>query len=364
MSKAHLINTRDTVITDCLEKIFDTETIFNEFYKYIDILSEQLKKLDVDYQKLKKLLIPANNGDIAFIFNWKVIEDCSYGEYILNLLMPFIKDNNFCYIHGDYGFYSDSEEIKRNKFNALNNAIYGPPLIYIDPSIFYVVYITNIGINKAIEIDKYLKRNELSYVAFADLNNNNLFKSFLSLIITQAFIKTKNTVIQCDPSIDICTLTNDLYLTNLRKHISRIKIVNIPEYYYDLFLLYKIPSLIEPQNNSDLYYSFKFLDENIKGSSIEKLKIKIDDRKIKYIFDKKKYIVDKWQKNENDLKEFLIDKIKYALISSEVFNLEIMKDYETCKFNICIEHLTKKYIISLKLIYKENTIDFITISSI
>ena len=363
MNKTHLINTRDTVIFDTIDKKVDDISIFNELYYYIEELQKQLKNIGIDYNDLKKCLIPANNGDIAFIFNWQNINNEAYGEYILSLLMPFLLKNNFCYIHGDYGFLTDSYNVQINKFNALNNALY-KRINFISPSSCYVVYITNIGLKKALEIDSYLKRKEISYLGFANLNNNNLFKTILSVIITQAFIKINNNIIQ--PSADnlVCEKNNDFNFITLKRYFNQV--INVPSYYHDIFLLYKIPSIIEPQyKDRELFLTFKYLNNSIENTFFKDFEIVIDDNKIDYIFTKKRYIADKWNiHNKEELKKFLILKIQQSLLSIEIFNLEIKKEYSTYQFDICIEHLKIKYIVGLKLLAKEKQIRFITISSI
>ena len=67
------------------------------------------------YEKLRPVLSPANKGDIAFVFNSEKIKNSDYGEYILDLLMPYLLNNNFCYLHGDYCINSDNLSQKRIK---------------------------------------------------------------------------------------------------------------------------------------------------------------------------------------------------------------------------------------------------------
>ena len=64
---------------------------------------------------MKSILSPANQGDIAFIFDWTKINNDLYGDYVLKLLLPFLNDANFCYLHGDYALYNADLEEKKFK---------------------------------------------------------------------------------------------------------------------------------------------------------------------------------------------------------------------------------------------------------
>lgn len=363
MDKTHLINMRDTIIFDSIDTKDDNVSMLNVLYYYSEELKTQLKNIGINYNDLKKCLIPANNGDIAFIFNWENINSECYSDYILSLLLPFLLKNNFCYIHGDYGFSTDSCKVQMNKFNALNDALY-KKINYVSPSSCYIVYITNIGLKKALEIDTILRSIETSYLGFANLNNNNLFKTFLSAIMTQAFIKINNNIIQSNSCDSVCNINDDFNLETLKRYFNNV--INVPSYYHDIFLLYKIPSIIESQyKDRDLYLTFKYLDNSIDNTFLKDYEIIIDDNKLNYIFVKKKYITNKWNiYNKEELRKILIFKIQQNLLLGEIFNLEIKKEYSTYQFDICIEYFELKYIIGLKLLANKKQIYFITLSSI
>ena len=105
--------------------------------------------------------------------------------------------------------------------------------------------------------------------------------------------------------------------------------------------------------------AFKYLNNSIENTFLKDFKIVIDDNKIDYILTKKRYITDKWNiHNKEKLKKFLILKIQQSLLFTEIFNLEIKKEYYTYQFDICIEHLQIKYIVGLKLLAKEKTDSF------
>ena len=152
-------------------------------------------------------------------------------------------NDNFCYLHGDYGSGFDSYEIKRKKECALLESLY-EKAVFINPSICYIIYITNIGRKKAIEINNYLKRHEISYLGFADLSTNNLFKSYLSKIIVSKFIKLGQNIIQPGSEILECTINNKSN-SILNNYFNTC--IDIPDYYYYTFLLYKIPSILKRQ---------------------------------------------------------------------------------------------------------------------
>lgn len=356
----HLINSRDTIIFDLLAN--EGDVFLKELHYFDKIMKEKLISEKIDYKKLKNILSPGNKGDIAFVFDWTKIEDAIYGEYILNLLIPYLHDNNFCYLHGDYCIYSVSQLEKDIKIEQLKKALYEEHNSFSDPSSYYIVYITNLGIKKAKTINKYLKEKEISYIGFSDLNLNNLFKTLLSTIIIQSFIKYNKTIIESNPDVEYIEKNECPNFVTLKNY--DYQFLNINSHYYDIFLEYRIPSTMK-QNDKDLYYSLKYLNNDINYKLIEKLKITISDDKILYLLNKKDYILNKWGLNNIvDIRNFLTKKIKASLLIGEIFDLDFMNEYNVYKFNIYIEYLNKKYKIGLKLLIDKKELFFLTLTSI
>lgn len=356
----HLINSRDTVIFDVLENVGGN--FFNDLHDIDKIMKEKLKVENIKYSELKSILSPGNKGDIAFIFDFTKIEVSDYGEYILNLLMPYLQNNNFCYLHGDYCIYSSSLSERKFKIEELKKSLYEEYNGFTDPSSYYIVYITNIGLENAKTINKYLKGKEVSYVGFSELNLNSLFKTILSTVLLQAFIKCNNIIIEASPDVEYIEKNeypNFVYLKNYD-----YKFLNINSDYYNIFLEYRIPSIIN-QNDKDLYYSLKYLNEDVNYNLIRELNIIITDDKILYLLNEKNYIMSKWNlKDIGDIRQFLTTKIEESLFVGEIFDLEVIDEYNTYKFNIYIEHLNKKYKIGLKLLIDKKELFFITLTSI
>lgn len=356
----HLINSRDTVIFDVLES--EGDSFFSDLHDIDRIMKEKLKAENIKYSELKSVLSPGNKGDIAFIFDFTKIEVSHYGEYILNLLIPTLHDNNFCYLHGDYCIYSSSLSEKNFKIEELKKSLYEEYNEFTEPSSYYIVYISNIGIEKAKTINNYLKGKEMSYVGFSELNFNSLFKTILSTVLIQAFIKYNKIIIESSPDVEYIEKNEYPNFVVLKNY--NYKFLNINSDYYNIFLEYRIPSTIN-QNDKDLYYSLKYLDKDINYNLIKDLNIIITEGKILYLLKEKDYILRKWNlKDIDEIRKFLITKIKDALSVGEVFDLEVIDEYNTYKFNIYIEHLNKKYKIGLKLLIDKKELFFITLTSI
>ena len=93
--------------------------------------------------------------------------------------------------------------------------------------------------------------------------------------------------------------------------------------------------------------------------------IVITKEKISYLLKEKGYIFNKWNiKDIDEIRDFLIIKIKEPLAIGEIFDLEFMDEYGIFKFNIYIEHLNRKYKIGLKLLIDKKELFFITLTSI
>jgi hypothetical protein len=325
-------------------------------------MKEQLLSININYRELKSILSPANKGDIALIFDWTKISDSCYGEYILKLLMPYLNDNNFCYLHGDYCSYSLDSVEKNIRIEQLKNSLYEKYNSFSDPSSYYIVYITNIGMKKTLTLNDYLKNKEKSYVGFSDLNLNNLFKTFLSLTLVSSFIKYKNNIIE--PSLDAKYIEKNEYPNFVVLNQFNYNFFNLNFYYFSIFLDYRIPSIIK-QNDKDLYYSLKYLNHDIQYELVNQLNIIISEKKVLYLLREKNYILKKWHLEDVDkIKNFLMSKIKESLAIGEIFDLEFMDEHNTFKFNIFIEHLNRKYKIGLKLLMDKKELFFITLTSI
>ena len=356
----HLVNSRNTVIFQFLGK--DENEFFNDLHVLDKILKEKLKLENVMYEKLKPVLSPANKGDVAFVFDWSKVKKSDYGEYILDLLMPYLCEKNFCYLHGDYCIYSDSLFQKSIKIDQLKESLYEECNDFVDASLYYIVYISGLGIKYAKIINNYLKQNEISYVGFSDLKYNSYFKTFLSMTLIQAFVKYKNVIIEPDVDVQYVEKKNYSNYISLKKY--DYTFLNINSDYYCIFLEYRIPALICNRTN-DLYYSLKYLNSDATRENVKNLKIIISKDKILYLLKKKKYILDKWGlSNIDDIRKFLIDIIKKALLMDSIFDIKFVKEYETYQFNLYIEYLKERYKIGLKLILEKQELFFLTLTSI
>ena len=130
--------------------------------------------------------------------------------------------------------------------------------------------------------------------------------------------------------------------------------------YYSIFLEYRVPSIIGNRIN-DLYYSLKYLNNDITHDMINNLKIVISNAKILYLLKKKKYILDKWELNNiEDIRKSLTNIIKEALLIDDVYDIKCVKDkeYETYQFNLYIEYLNERYKIGLKLMLEKQELFF------
>lgn len=298
-------------------------------------MKEKLISKNIEHKNLKNILSPGNKGDIAFIFDWTKIEHSLYGEYILNLLIPYLHENNFCYLHGVYCIYYANLSEKNVKIRKLKKALYEEHDHLSDPSSYYIVYITNIGTKKAKMINHDLKEKEISYIEFSELNLNSLFKTLLSTVLYQSFIKHNKIIIESSPDVEYIE-KNECPNFAILKHY-HYKFLNINSDYYTIFLEYRIPSFIK-QNDKDLYHSLKYLNNDFYYKIIKQLNIVISDDKILYLLNKTEYILNKWKlKDIVEIRNFLINKISESLLIGEIFDIEFMSEYNTYKFNIYIE---------------------------
>lgn len=355
----HFINSRNSFLFDILKN--DDEIFLKDLHNFDKIMKEKLLTKEIKYSDLKTILSRGNKGDIAFVFDWTKIDDPLYGEYVLKLIMPKLYNNNFCFLHGDYSIYSENLLEKNFEIVLLKEALYEEYNTNTEPSSLYIVYFTNIGIKKAKEINDFLKE-EHSYVGFCDLNLNGSFKTLLSTILCQPFIKYGKNIIE--PSYETEYIEKNDYPNFLVLKNYDYNFFNVNFDYYSIFLEYRIPLTIK-ESDKDLYYSLKFLNANVNYNLIKNLNIVITDEKILYLLKEKDYIFNKWNMNDiGIIRDFLTIKIKQSLLIGEIFDLEFMDKYNVFKFNIYMENFGKKYKIGLKLLVDKRELFFLTLTSI
>ena len=267
------LNARDNILLDLLSSYgADTKRIYDiintEFQECLLDLSNQ----GLDYKNLKNGLTPSTHkNEIAYVFDKAKTNIFSYGYEVFSKLIPLF-DHQSCnsILLGDFIGDNNKERLKSLFFKEITSV---KPITHIANNQFFIIYLNNLSESLYRKID-YELNNYDPYVGYFHLTYSSLIKTYLSLILINAFIKNKNTIIIGE---------FDNYKEVLEKNGFLIK--KIPSHYFDLFLSYKIEREVFPGYQNDPVFSLYALSSNILN--ISNLQILIEPSKYQYLLKEK-----------------------------------------------------------------------------
>ena len=196
-------------------------------------------------------------------------------------------------------------------------------------------------------------KNYSAFVGYVDTTFMSLFKSLISRSLISICIKHKDTMIlrheddiDDNENINNCGYKFEKYGFNY---------ISIKQMYYDLFLTYKIESILADQE--DLDYSIKAIAPHYEiGTS----SIYVDKNKMEYLNLEKDGLMEKLNLKDytsDDLETLIRDQIN----NTYFYNLEYLEKFSTPKFNVSLELETiegkkRKVLVALK--YSDNIDSF------
>lgn len=358
--KIHMLNARNNIIMTVINKVNKGLNIFEEINNEFTIFLDMLENKGIEYSKLSRALIPSRDEDkyeYAFVFNSTYFNDKTmfYGEKIMNKILSIInKESTQSILAGDYiKIQGVNENSLRNLF--LEKIEYINKCDYLHNNEYYIVYINNITKKQLNDMIGDLK-NESYFVGVMNLKYTSGIKQYLSYILCQICIKYKNKVI-LPHFIDRDDKENYKEQGYAYKE-NGFDIISINQMYYELFLAYKIPNGIKDEE--DLKFSYNLL--TYITPKYEKIKVIIDERKLKYLMTKKTDDM-KTLGLLNVTKEELEKKILINIYNNYIYNIE-KNEFGDLKFNVLIELFEnserKNALISLKYIPEKNELKLIT----
>ncbi|MDR0300101.1 MAG: hypothetical protein LBI13_08535 [Streptococcaceae bacterium] len=358
----HTINARDFIAFLAFSDFFH----WNSFKKFevlnheVEELRKLLKSKQISYDDLKTVLTPSlKKREIALFFDTFQIKETFYGGVIFNHVLPLLdKVKTHAIFSGDLIFPGIERKMDNEIFIKLIrniNVLHFPISEYA--SQYFAVYLNNIDEN---EINKIVEglREHVWFLGFADVTQFCFVKELVAHSIGQTALKFKNKVIvpQMEDEID----ANDLTMYPFSKY--GFEVVGINEWYYGLFLEYKIET--EIVDEVDLLLSLNALNEN--PIPLDQFKILVEPEKFEYITKNEKHnlnIIRKVgidQMSIYDFESLMFEKLKVSYI----FNLEV--NQFIAKFNTKFE-LNNKYksgvsnlIASFEYNFKDNILRLIT----
>ncbi len=316
----------------------------------------KLANKGIDYNKLKSALIPVhkNRYEIALIFDSQIIDSIWYGNDVFGHVLPSLNKESTCSILcGD--IIADYLPCEIVYTILMNDMVQIHPTTFRHPTQYYVVYINNLTSLHKETIISSLKAYH-AFVGYVDTTFMSLFKSLISRSLMSICIKHKDTMIlRHEDDIDDNENINNC---GYRFEKYGFKFISVKQMYYDLFLTYKIESILADQE--DLDYSIRAISPHYETCN----NIYVDKHKIEYLNDAKNGLMKKLNLKEYD-SEDLQKLIGNQINNTYFYDLEYIKEYNTPKFNVSLELETiegtkRKVLVSLKYSELKNSFELIT----
>ncbi|MFC4652239.1 hypothetical protein ACFO26_04895 [Lactococcus nasutitermitis] len=294
-------------------------------------LRELLKSKGIKYDDLKKVLTPnTQKREIGLFFDTSQIKESFYGEAIFNKILPLLdKVKTHAIFSGDIivpevGGKRDNEIYL--KFIREINVLHLPFSQFV--SQYFVVYLNNIDETELLEIINGLSETP-SFTGFADLSHFCFVKELVALSVGQTALKFRNKIIL--PEAESTIEGENLSIYPFSKY--GFEAVGIDEWYYGIFLQYKIETRFIDQE--DLLLSLNFLNPN--PTPLESFRVLVEPSKFEYITTNENHnlsIVRKVGIDKMILSDF--EKVIYEKIKiSYIYNLKV--DQYIARFNTKFE---------------------------
>jgi hypothetical protein len=188
------------------------------------------------------------------------------------------------------------------------------------------------------------------YIGYIDTTHSSQFKSYLSIILCQEFLKYENTIIHND-EVDIFWPVEEFgYITK-----------GITSYLYDIFLVYKIEAPVFFEND----VKFALNSINSTQLSLNNLEVCLSRDKLEYIKNKNKGGINKAELIEITKEEFEV-LIRSKISSNYIYNLEYQREHNSLKFTTIVEIPTKnkdinvRFRIGLKYLLGSESLEIVT----
>ena len=187
-STIHTLNTRGNVFLQVIEDTFHLNS--SQMYEEINLMFVDLKNTlsckGIEYKNLNSTLTPNNKKkELALIFDTTFSN--AYGYDISKKLLELLSKETKCAVLTGDCIGDPQLKITMTKASKFYNIEFRPS------DYFFIVYINNltVGVVDALHhgLDSYKP-----YIGYIDATHSSYFKTYLSTILCQRFIKYENTI--------------------------------------------------------------------------------------------------------------------------------------------------------------------------
>jgi hypothetical protein len=331
----HTLNARGNIMLEVVRDHFQLlpEQMLKEIQALRHSVDDALALKGIKYDALKTALVPdVKRQEIALVFDTTAIQDDWYGQTVFSRVIPlFNRDSNHSVLVGDY---IDTGVGQKLLFEAMQESTKLTRNVdYKHSSQFFIVYVNNLTQSMASKFHEGLLQWR-GYVGCADMTYASRFKTLLSTMLTNSFIKHRNTIIQGHeddrPNEEDVNMTG--YPFEMHGYICR----SVQSMLEGTLLAYKIERPVFSGFETDTEFSLNAISPN--PLPIRDFVIEVEDVKLQYLKTAKPGSIAK-AGLENIEANQLAEHIQSKISASYIYNLSFDVTHNVAKFNVIIELL-------------------------
>ena len=329
----HTLNARDHVMLKVMRDYFNlgSKEMFREIQGMRNSVEDALSKKGINYDKLRSTLVPAQDKrEIALVFDTTAIDSTWYGFEVMKRIIPFFhRRSNHSVLLGDY---LDKPSHEEKLFAALRQAVKPRrDVIFKHPTQFFIVYINNLTDNMIQRFDEGLSLYG-AYVGIADTTYGSLFKTCLSTMLVNSFVKHGRVILQGhEPDrADEDDVNMSGYPFEENGYVCR----SISDDLMGVLLSYKIERPVYPGFEEDTEFSLNAIGST--PMNIYAFEIEVAEEKLEHL-KKEKHGSIKRAELQDITKEQLAALIRSKIQESYIYNLCFDEEHNVMKFNIILE---------------------------
>jgi hypothetical protein len=329
----HTLNARGNVMLEVVRDYFKLppEQMFREIQALRYSVEEALAFKGIRYDELKTALVPdRQRKEMALVFDTLVIKDSWYGLPVFRRLIPlFSKNSNHSVLAGDY---IDTGAGQKLLFEAMREAVTLTRNVdYKHSSQFYIIYINNLTDAMLAGFHKGLLGWE-AYVGYADTTYASRFKTLLSTMLVNAFIKHRRFILQGHE--DDRPNTEDVNMSGYPFEDYGYVCRSVQAQLEGTLLSYKIERPVFPGFESDTEFSLNAISPN--PQPLQDFTIQVEEAKLGYLKSAKFGSIAK-AGLEKITADQLAGLIRSKIVASYIYNMSFDETHSVAKFNVIIE---------------------------
>lgn len=329
----HTLNARGNVMLEVVRDYFNVppEQMFNEIQALRNSVEEALALKGISYDDLKTALVPdRKRKEMALVFDTLAIDDNWYGMEVAKRLIPLFRhDSNHSVLAGDYLDHGADQSLLLEVMSEAVNLTRS--VEYKHSTQFYIIYINNLTDAMMAHIHEGLRGWE-GYVGYADTTYGSRFKTFLSTMLVNAFIKHRRVIIQGHE--DDVPNTEDVNMVGYPFEDFGYTCRSVQSQLEGTLLSYKIERPVFPGFESDTEFSLNAISPN--PQPLDAFSIEVEDAKLDYVKTAKAGSIAKAGLERITAVE-LAALLKAKLSASYIYNMSFDATHDVAKFNVIIE---------------------------